>query len=159
MTRSGRVAPLIEARTRAQIKRTGGPRLDSRENRHVVHVANPTPAHANKSRPLGCGIERPSSWAVSNHSAITTSTLASASWRVAPSAAQPAYAHRANPRFPAFEWSTARAEEHGLATNQPSGFAEAKEPKREAKTMPGLGTEFRDDAGSNPSAAAAAISP
>jgi hypothetical protein len=47
-------------------------------------------AHANRSRPFGSGIVRPSSRAVSSHSAIVTSTLASASWRVAPSAAQPA---------------------------------------------------------------------
>ena len=56
------------------------------------HKASGSPwcAYANKSRPLGRAIGRPSSWAVSSHSAITSSTLARASCRVAPSAAQPA---------------------------------------------------------------------
>jgi hypothetical protein len=61
----------------------------SRARISAVKVAVPE-VHANKSRPLGSGIGRPSSRAVSNHSAITTSTFARASWRVAPSAAQPA---------------------------------------------------------------------
>jgi len=46
-------------------------------------------SHANRSRPRGSGIGRPSSRAVSIHSAMTTSAFASASCRVAPSAAQP----------------------------------------------------------------------
>lgn len=36
-------------------------------------------AQANSNRPLGSGMGRLSSWAVSSHSAITVSTLASAS--------------------------------------------------------------------------------
>ena len=45
---------------------------------------------ANAKRPLGSGIGRPSSLAVSIHFRMMVSTLASASWYVAPSAAQPA---------------------------------------------------------------------
>src|SRR3989442_12149208 len=44
---------------------------------------------ANSRRPLGLGIGRPNSLAVSIHSLITTSTLLSAACRVGPSAAQP----------------------------------------------------------------------
>ena len=55
-----------------------------------LHNNNLYIGYANKSRPLGSGIGRASSLAVSSHSAITISTLASASCRVVPSAAQPA---------------------------------------------------------------------
>src|ERR1017187_10076124 len=44
---------------------------------------------ANKRRPFGAGMSRPSSRAVSSHSVITVSAFASASCRVVPSAAQP----------------------------------------------------------------------
>ena len=44
-------------------------------------------------------------------------------------------------------------------SDQPSGLADTQESKREAKTMPCLGTEFRNDVGSNPGAATATISP
>src|SRR5882724_2937633 len=44
---------------------------------------------ANTRRPLGLGIGRPNSLAVSIHSLMTTSTFLSAACRVGPSAAQP----------------------------------------------------------------------
>ena len=55
-------------------------------------AASPSPLpdaqnYAKSSRPFGSGISRPNSRAVSTHSAITTSTFASASCRVAPSSA------------------------------------------------------------------------
>jgi len=43
------------------------------------------------------------------------------------------------------------------ATNRQGGFAEAEEFEGEAKMMPGVVTEFRDDAVIDPSAATAAI--
>ena len=48
-----------------------------------------TRPQANKRRPFGAGMSRPSSRAVSSHSMITVSAFASASCREEPSAAQP----------------------------------------------------------------------
>ena len=64
-------------------------RLNLREKYFALRLKGIT-SQANTSRPLGSGMGRPSSRAVSNHSAITVSALARASCRVTPSAAQPA---------------------------------------------------------------------
>ena len=68
----------------------GEPRLREAVSWRSCRVANPDCSrpsrrvYANNNRPLGSGIGRPSSFAVSIHSSITTSTLASASCRVKP---------------------------------------------------------------------------